>query len=83
MGAVNQLIIFIAGIYFLPLIILRYWRMTMRKTEEENLNPPLPETRFGVLRVPEMNAEKQKRLVPILKFDDWGNEIEKSDEHGN
>ena len=55
----------------------------MEDNEKENLNPTLPDTRFGVLRVPETNIEKEKRLVPILKFDDWGNEIEKSDEHGN
>ena len=46
----------------------------MEDNKEENLNPTLPDTRFGVLRVPETNIEKEKRLVPILKFDDWGNE---------
>lgn len=51
--------------------------MDKNKTEKEdnNLNPPLPDTRFGVLRVPETNPEKEKRLIPILKFDDWGNEV--------
>ena len=64
----------------------------MKKTndilEDININPSYGqvETRYGALKVPEVNEQIEKeqiKLKPILKFDDWGNEIEKSDEHGN
>lgn len=35
------------------------------------------ETRYGALKVPEVNDQTEKeqiKLKPILKFDDWGNE---------
>lgn len=47
--------------------------------DNENLNPSHGEreTRFGALKVPEINdyTENEKKLKPILKFDDWGNEV--------
>ena len=46
--------------------------------EEENLNPPMAETKHGALYVPENSLKKKtnRKLKPILKFDDFGNEIE-------
>lgn len=45
--------------------------------EEENLNPPMTETRHGALYVPENSLPKrrERKLKPILKFDDFGNEV--------
>lgn len=57
----------------------------MENNNEENINPYYGEmeTRYGALKVPEINDntetenKNEKRLIPILKFDDWGNEIGK------
>lgn len=53
--------------------------MSKKEKTEEYINPFYGEmeTRYGVLKVPEVNidTEKQMKLKPILKFDDWGNEV--------
>jgi len=47
--------------------------------DNECINPLYGEmeTRYGALKVPEINdyTETKKKLKPIITFDDWGNEI--------
>lgn len=51
----------------------------IKEAAEEYINPFYGEmkTRYGALKVPDINedTEKQMKLKPILKFDDWGNEL--------
>lgn len=51
----------------------------MEEDNEDNINPLYGkmETRYGALKVPEVNEQtaNEVKLKPILKFDDWGNEI--------
>jgi hypothetical protein len=56
---------------------MEIYDMSTDNHEEENLNPKLSETRTGALHVPENSLPKNKdrKLKPILKFDDFGNEI--------
>lgn len=58
-------------------MILEIYDMSADKHEEENLNPKLWETRSGALHVPEnsLSERKERKLKPILKFDDFGNEV--------
>lgn len=48
----------------------------MEDNKEENINPYYGqmETRYGALKVPEINdqSEKKKKLIPILKEDEDG-----------
>ena len=48
----------------------------MENNKEENINPYYGqmETRYGALKVPEINdqTEKKKKLIPILKEDEDG-----------
>ena len=48
----------------------------MENNKEENINPYYGqmETRYGALKVPEINdqSEKKKKLIPILKEDEDG-----------